>query len=130
MHLYDHSTAPAVQLHAYTRYQQDFIPNRNIDAVIAVSGPVNIDLGNSFEAQGYGYFKDLNFKFDIETQEEINMLKTLLTDTMTDYSNQFVMGMLDPESDADWQTYLDALDSCGLQEWNDYYVNYYNENLK
>lgn len=127
---YDHSTAPAVQLHAYTRYQQDFIPNRNIDAVIAVSGPVNIDLGNSFEAQGYGYFKDLNFKFDIETQEEINMLKTLLTDTMTDYSNQFVMGMLDPESDADWQTYLDALDSCGLQEWNDYYVNYYNENLK
>lgn len=127
---FDTTGAPAVSLNAYTRFHQDFIPNRNVDAVIAVSGPVNIELGDSFQAQGYGYFKPLNFLFDTDTQEEVNMLKTLLNDTMTDYSNQFVMGMLDPNSDADWEAYLSALDGCGLQEWNQYYTDYYNANLK
>jgi putative aldouronate transport system substrate-binding protein len=127
---FDTTTAPAVSLNAYTRFHQDFIPNRNVDAVIAVSGPVNIELGDSFQAQGYGYFKPLNFLFDTDTQEEVNMLKTLLNDTMTDYSNKFVMGMMDPNSDADWEAYLSALDGCGLQEWNQYYTDYYNANLK
>ena len=58
------------------------------------------------------------------------MLKTLLNDTMTDYPNKFVMGMMDPNSDADWEAYLSALDGCGLQEWNQYYTDYYNANLK
>lgn len=127
---FDTTGAPAVALNAYTRFHQDFIPNRNVDAVIAVSGPVNIELGNSFKEQGYGYFKPLPFAFDTDTQEEVNMLKTLLNDTMTDYSNQFVMGMMDPNDDAAWEAYLNALDSCGLQEWNQYYTDYYNANLK
>ena len=127
---FDTTGAPAVALNAYTRFHQDFIPNRNVDAVIAVSGPVNIELGNSFMEQGYGYFKPLPFAFDTDTQEEVNMLKTLLNDTMTDYSNQFVMGMMDPNDDAAWEAYLNALDGCGLQEWNQYYTDYYNANLK
>lgn len=124
---FDTPSAPAVQLHAYTRFHQDYIPNRNIDAVIAVSGPVNIELGNSFKSQGYGYFKTLPLSFDPDTQEEVNMLKTLLTDTMTDYSNQFVMGIMDPNDDTAWNNYLNALDGCGLQEWNQYYVDCYNK---
>ena len=127
---FDTTAAPAVPLHAYTRFHQDYIPNRNIDAVIAVSGPVNIALGTSFRSQGYGYFKTLPFSFDTDTQEEVNMLKTLLNDTMTDYSNQFVMGIMDPNDDAAWEAYLNALDGCGLQEWNQYFNDYYNANLK
>ena len=38
---FDTTGAPAVALNAYTRFHQDFIPNRNVDAVIAVSGPVS-----------------------------------------------------------------------------------------
>ena len=39
---FDTTGAPAVSLNAYTRFHQDFIPNRNVDAVIAVSGLVNL----------------------------------------------------------------------------------------
>mgnify|MGYP002508163098 CR=1 FL=1 len=119
-----------VQVQNYTRYHQDFIPNRNIDAVIAVSGPVNINLGNSFEEQGYGYFKNLNFQLGVDLQEDMNMIGTLLNDTSKDWSNQFIMGLKDPNNDADWQAYLDALEACGLSEWSETYTNYYNENMK
>ncbi|MDD3333938.1 MAG: extracellular solute-binding protein [Eubacteriales bacterium] len=114
----------------YTRYHQDAIPNRSIDAVIACSGTVNIELGTSFTEQGYGYYPVLSFKFDADTQEEVNMLYTLINDTMNEYSNQFVMGLLDPNDDAVWNEYLDALNGCGLQEWAQYYVDYYDANLK
>ena len=117
-------------LHNYTRYHQDAIPNRNIDAVIAVSGPVNINLGNSFAEQGYGYFKNLNFQLGVDLQEDMNMIGTLLNDTSKDWSNQFIMGLKDPNNDADWQAYLDALEACGLSEWSETYTNYYNENMK
>ena len=40
------------------------------------------------------------------------------------------MGMMDPNDDAAWEAYLNALDGCGLQEWNQYYTDYYNANLK
>lgn len=110
-------------------YHQDFIPNRDIGAVINTSGKTNIELSNSFNEKGYKGYRSLNFVFDVDTQETVNMLYTIINDMRNEYSNQFVMGLLDPNSDSDWDKYVSDLMQSGLDKWSQYYVDYYNEYL-
>ena len=40
-----------------------------------------------------------------------------LTDYISDRRSEFCTGLMDPNSDADWQTYLDGLDRLKYDRW-------------
>ncbi len=57
-----------------------------------------------------------NLVYTSEESEVVSETKTLLTEFIQNQRALFCTGVLDPESDADWQTYLDALESQGYYE--------------
>ena len=52
-----------------------------------------------------------------EENEIISASKTLLTERFVEATAQFATGVLDPNSDADWKTYLDSVEDIGLTDF-------------
>lgn len=52
--------------------------------------------------------------YTAEENEVVSEVKSLLQDYIRESRAQFATGVLDPNSDADWQTYLSNLESVGL----------------
>ena len=55
--------------------------------------------------------------YSAEETEVIVEYRPLVTEIIGDYRSLFISGALDPESDADWQTYLTALEKEGMNQW-------------
>ena len=55
--------------------------------------------------------------YSAEENEVVTEYKPLVEEIIGDYRSLFISGALDPESDADWQTYLTALEKEGMSKW-------------
>ena len=55
--------------------------------------------------------------YNADETEVVTEYKPLVTEIIGDYRSLFISGALDPESDADWQTYLTALEKEGMSKW-------------
>ena len=55
--------------------------------------------------------------YSAEETEVIVEYRPLVTEIIGDYRSLFISGALDPESDADWQSYLTALEKEGMSKW-------------
>ena len=58
-----------------------------------------------------------NLIYNAEETEVVTEYKPLVTEIIGDYRSLFISGALDPESDADWQSYLTALEKEGMSKW-------------
>ncbi len=56
------------------------------------------------------------FGSDME-RDEYNNLDTIIDDTYKEYLNKFVMGDLDPNSNADWDFYLNEMKKAGIDKY-------------
>jgi len=54
--------------------------------------------------------------YNAEEQEVYSEYYSILSDTVQQWRGDFISGAKDPNSDADWKAYLDALDAEGLKE--------------
>ena len=55
--------------------------------------------------------------YNTDEQEVVSDLKSGVTDYVDEARALFVSGVMDPNSDADWQTYLDNLNTLGLNDF-------------
>lgn len=55
--------------------------------------------------------------YSAEENEVVSEVKTLLQDYLLQARAQFATGVMDPNNDADWQTYLDTLEGMGLAKF-------------
>ncbi len=62
------------------------------------------------------YFPIIAWNFSEADEKKINDYDTVIKDVTEEYSMKFIMGNLDPNSDADWEAYLKVLDGVGLKE--------------
>ena len=58
-----------------------------------------------------------NLLYNAEESEAIAEPKTLCNDYMLEARALFISGTMDPNSDADWQKYLDSMEANGLSIW-------------
>ena len=55
--------------------------------------------------------------YSAEETDVVTEYKPLVEEIIDDYRSLFISGAMDPESEADWQTYLTALEKEGLSKW-------------
>ncbi len=74
------------------------------------------------DAAWYGKLPDQLFTDPVYTVDELDQYNDIMT-TCKSYVNEtiasFALGQLDPNSDADWETYKNNMESAGLQQWLD-----------
>ncbi len=117
-------SAPAVT--TKLTYYQDHIPNREMRAVISVSGDTNIILSEAYSGNpAYRPYKEIPWAFGVDLQSEVNLLSSALAEVQQEYMMQFIMGNMDANVDADWNRYLDAMNSAGLEQYSQIYSEYY-----
>ena len=60
---------------------------------------------------------DYGFAYTEDENEAVAEIKTPMTDYIKESRALFATGAMDPNSDSDWQNYLDSLESLGLSQW-------------
>jgi len=73
-------------------------------------------LGDLYRAVGQPAETIKSMAYNAEEQETYNEYYTLVSDLMQQWRAEFISGARDPNSDADWKAYVDALNSEGLTE--------------
>ena len=56
-------------------------------------------------------------RYTEDEEKQYTDLETALNAKRDEYMARFLMGESDPNSDADWQTYLDDMKKIGLEEF-------------
>ena len=62
---------------------------------------------------------------DLDLATEFSELDTLINDYITTSINEFVLGVRDIDSDADWQAYINTLEAMGYERYIEVAEEYY-----
>lgn len=90
---------------------------QNPDYVREVGKEVDLELSDAFESNANAhYYPKYPTAYTAEEENRLATLDTQINDMADEYILKFIMGQMDPNDDAQWQAYLDALDNAGLQE--------------
>lgn len=78
---------------------------------------LEIDIKDACESQPKPDEVVYEIVYTEEENEIVSEVKTPLQDYLLETRAQFATGVLDPNNDADWQTYLDTLEGLGLSKY-------------
>lgn len=75
------------------------------------------------------HFRPIAWRFEDSNEErQVNDLRVVVQDVANEFMLRFVMGELDPRNDADWNTYVDAMERAGLRNLEDLRHEIYSRN--
>ncbi len=63
--------------------------------------------------------KFFNIIYSAEEMEVVTEVQAELIDTLNTWRAEFITGVKDPNSDADWEAFLDELEEKGMYDWMD-----------
>ena len=76
------------------------------------------ELYNAYTSNdNYYYFDEFPMRYTEDEEKQYTDLETALNAKRDEYMARFLMGESDPNSDADWQAYLDDMKKIGLEEF-------------
>jgi hypothetical protein len=91
-----------------------------------VYNPSVAELESHVNRNTYLYFPLLSLLFTEAEQRELADITTTLRDEANTYGARFIMGSLDPNSDADWNTYIAAMERLGLRRFEELRTQMFN----
>jgi ABC-type glycerol-3-phosphate transport system substrate-binding protein len=92
----------------------------------AVYNPAVAALESQVNRNTYLYFPLLSLLFTEAEQRELADMTTTLRDEANTYSARFIMGSLDPNNDADWNSYISAMERLGLRRFEELRTQMFN----
>lgn len=76
----------------------------------------SIRIGNHAVENGYEYFRHFQLRFTDEDKAIVSDYGTVVNDIQQEYCVKFIMGQLDPNDDAQWNGFVEAITKGGLDK--------------
>ena len=87
------------------------------------------ELANTFmNRDGYYYHVAPVLRFTDEESSKLADIQVSLTQTTQEYYAKFIMGHIDPNNDADWNTYISTMEKLGLEDFKKIRTEAYKRN--